>query len=1212
MKPDQSVFQVRWASQNLHQMPKYLGQAERERTPTQRLRLRLFLRVSRDILNCDFAACANFSVNVGGLYMKLCLYLAMVVLGAAPVWSQSYTASVRGAVTDASGAAVPGAKVVVTESDRGVQHTTVTDSLGRYVVTALPPGNYTLSVEASGFRKHVQASFPLTVQQQATIDVQLQVGDVTTTVDVEGTAPLLNTTISALGQVIENKYMIALPNIGRNPLSLIYLTPGVVGSAGRRGDTSTNFVANGARNSTSDVLVDGVTVTTVEQNSGITDLKYTPSVDAVQEFKMQTNFFSAEYGQTGGAVINMVTKSGTNEFHGTGFYFFRHSDLNANSWASNRAGNQRPFYRRDQLGGVLGGPVRKNKTFFFADYQYTRDKSPLAYTATFPTLEEREGDFSKTFQSNGRLIQLYDPFDTFINASGAVERRPIPGNIIPKSRFDPVAVKATSYFPKPNQVTNPITNTNNWFQQGINRGEGQQMDFKGDHNFSDSTRIYGRYSHSRSNGNPPNLFGEGNPAFTFNNGPSGTRTHSIVTDLTRTQSATTLWTLRYGLVYSSYFRNPMVPFDLTTLGLPQYMKDNANYLVFPTFAPEGYTDIGTEGWLIMDRQEGVHQISGSLTKIWRGHTIKSGAEFRQYFLDYLQPGYPSGQFSFSAQTTRRLLNVGDNFQGNGFASMLLGWGSGGQFHIDPKAFTRSRYMGYYVQDDWKITSKLTLNLGLRYEFDIPRWETLNRMSYWDLDAPAPIRVPGYDLRGVFRFVDDNRRSPFDGDYNNFSPRLGFAYALNRKTAIRGAWALLYQLSRSTVFGHTGAGFNVNASPVFTLDSGATLYARLNNPYPDGMLMPPGRSLGDRTFLGLGAGTIVPSNNRNPEYYSWNLSIQREVGWNAVLEVNYTGSRGAHLFVPFTSLTPLDPRYWGLGRTELQRQVPNPFYGQITNRLAVNLNRPTVQLFRLLRPMPHFDGASSGTSEPPVGNSFYHAMQVKYEKRFSHGLTFLGHYTWSKMIDDSSVTSGNVTWLGGTTSMQNPLNRKLEKSLSAHDIAHRLVLTGAYELPFGRGRAIGNRVNRWMDALIGGWEISGVYTAQSGNPLQIGLSGGNIWNGTQRPNLIGDPATTGPVSSRLNAYFNPAAFSRPDTDVFGTAPRYLNYRGPGIRTLDAALLKRWTVKEGQSFEFRLEASNATNTPIFADPAATYGAANFGQITGTKIGPRNVQLGFKYYF
>jgi hypothetical protein len=465
---------------------------------------------------------------------------------------QSFTAGLRGTVTDATGAAVPGAAVTVTEADRNVRHNTVTDESGRYVVTALPPGNYTLTVEAKGFRKFVQSTFPLAVQQQATMDVQLQVGEVSTAVEVTGSAPLLNTTISNLGQVVENRYIISLPNIARNSMSLTYMTPGVVGSGGRaNSDNNTNFVANGSRNSTSDVLIDGVTVTTVEQNSGITDLKFSPSVDVVQEFKMQTNFFSAEYGQTGGAVVNMVTKSGTNRFHGTAYDFLRHSDLNANNWFSNRGGRARPYYRRDQFGGVFSGPVIKNKTFFLGSYEYTKAKSPFSQTYTFPTLPQRDGDFSQTFNGSGQLMTIYNPFDTFVNAAGNIERRPFAGNVIPKAMFDPVALKALNYFPKPNQASTSITQTNNWYNEGIDQSSGHQMNFKGDHNFSEKNRITGRYSYVRGTGNPVNLFGEGNPAYTYNNGPSKSIAHSVVTEFTRAQSPTLLWSVRYGLTYST-------------------------------------------------------------------------------------------------------------------------------------------------------------------------------------------------------------------------------------------------------------------------------------------------------------------------------------------------------------------------------------------------------------------------------------------------------------------------------------------------------------------------------------------------------------------------------------------------------------------------------------------------------------------------------------
>jgi hypothetical protein len=1129
--------------------------------------------------------------------------------------AQSFTASVRGNVTDQSAAAVNSAKVTVSDSERGTNFATTTDETGRYAVTALPPGNYVLTVEAPGFKRFSSGIFTLTVQQQATVNASLQVGEISTTVEVEGSAALVNTTIANLGQVIENRYILQLPNLARNSMSLAYLTPGVVGAGGRRGDNSTNFVANGSRNSTADVLVDGVTVTTVEQNSGITDLKFSPSVDAVQEFKMQTNFFSAEYGQTGAAVVNMVTRSGTNDFHGTGYYFLRDEKLNANDWFSNRSGRALPAFHRDQFGGVLGGPAIKNKTFFFVGYEYTKQESPTSTTITVPTEMQRRGDFSQTFNASGQLMTIYNPFDTFTNASGAIERRPYAGNIIPQDKLNPIALKALSYLPLPNQEGARFTNTANWFGQGINSSNGHQMNFKGDHNFNANTRFGGRYSQARSSGNNPNLFGDDNPAY-WTGGPNRTLTHSLVSDLTRVINPTTVFTFRYGLTYSDFHRDPLVGygFDVTTLGLPANMRDTATHKVFPRWAPEGFQEFGTEPYWVMDRQEGVHHWAGSLTKVWGGHNIKVGGERRFNQLDYNQPGNPSGRFNFGRGITCRTLNTCAGNEGNGLATMLAGWATGSEYQIEPKSFSRSAYWGFYAQDDWKITSKLTLNLGLRYDFDVPRWETQNRYSYWDLDAQSPVSAPGFDTRGVIKFNDDNRRSPFNSDLNNWAPRIGFAYAATPKTAIRAGYGLFYQLSRATVFGRPGTGFTINSPVVWTTDSNATLNRQLSNPFPDGILQPPGRAEGDATLLGFGVGTIVPSNNRNPEYHSWNLSIQRELPLQSVLELNYTGSRGTHLFIPVTTLTPLAQQYWGMGRTALQAQVPNPFFGQITDARS-QLSGRTVQLFRLLRAMPQFDGANVGQSEPARGDSSYHALQAKWEKRFSHGLTALTHYTWSKMIDNASHASGNVSWLGGSTSLQNIWDLRGERSLSSHDVAHRVVITGTYELPFGRDRRFGSNVNRWVNWLAGGWNLSGMALMQSGMPLQVTQSGGNIWDGTQRPNLIGDPSTSGRMQDRLNGYFNAAAFLQPPIDVPGSAPRNLNYRGPGIKTLDAALLKSIPTVESQRIEIRLEATNVTNTPMFADPGGlSFGATNFGQITGLRsgVGPRNMQFGLKYYF
>jgi len=1126
-------------------------------------------------------------------------------------WSQSFTAGLRGSVTDASGAAVPGGKVVAIETDRNIPHNTSTDAEGRYTLTGLPPGAYTLSVEANGFKKFLQQKFSLAVQQQATLDVRLEIGDITSTVNVTEAPPLLNTTIANLGQVIDNKVILSLPNIARNSMSLAYLTPGVVGSGGRRGDNNTNFVANGSRNSTSDVLVDGVTVVTVEQNSGITDLKFSPSVDVVQEFKMQTNFFSAEYGQTGGAVVNMITRSGTNDFHGTGYYFLRDAALNANDWFANRAGRPLPAFHRDQYGGVLGGPVIKNKTFFFGAYEYTRQESPTSINISLPTSVQRNGDFSQTFNAANQLMVVHNPFSTQTNAAGAIVRTPFPGNRVPASMFDPISVKALSFVPQGNQPGAAITNLNNYFNQGINTSRAHQINSRVDHNFSDKTRLGGRYSNAISKGANPNLFGDGNPSY-FTGGVNETNTKSMVAELTRVHSATSIVTLRYGLTYSDFGRDPFFDtFDLTSLGLPQNMKASATNLLFPRFAPEGFQEWGTEGFWLMDRQEGVHHISGQWSKVAGAHNVKVGGEHRINQLDYLQPGFPSGRFAFGRGVTclERFTCPGN--QGNGLAAMLIGWTTGSDYHIEPKAFSRSKYWGFFLQDDWKVTRKLTLNLGLRYDFDVPRWEILNRYSYWDLNAQSRVRAPGYDTRGVVKFVDDNNRSPFDADMNNWQPRVGFAYAADSKTAIRGGYGLFYTLSRATVFGRPGTGFTINSPAIWSLDGNATLNARLNNPFPNGILQPPGRSQGDDTLLGFGVGTIVRENNRNPEYHSWNLSIQREVGWQSVFEMNYTGSRGTHLFMPVTTLSPLHPSNWGAGRDALTALVPNPFFGQITDTRSP-LSQPTIVRERLLRPMPHFNGTGVGTAEPARGDSNYHALQLKWEKRFSHGLSMLGHYTWSKMIDNVSHSSGNVSWLGGSTSLQNIWDLRGERSLSSHDIASRGVIAGSYELPVGRGRHFGSRMSRVLDWIAGGWNLSGMLLMQSGMPIQVTQSGGAIWDGTQRPDLIGDPSTKGRVQDRLTGYFNPAAFRQPLRDVPGTAPRNLNYRGPGISTLDAAILKNITTREGQRIEFRLEATNFTNTPMFGDPAGSFGAVNFGQITGARVGPRNMQIGLKYYF
>lgn len=1148
----------------------------------------------------------------------------------AAAWPQSFTASIRGVVSDSTQSAIPNAKVVVTSVDRNTSQETTTDGAGRYTFTALQPGNYVLDVEATGFSRYTRGNFVLQVQQQATLDIELTVGALTTAVTIEGQTALLNTANATLGQVVENKYILSLPLAGRAPLALVALTPGVTPSnLNPGGQSNTNFIANGTRNSTADVLLDGMTVANVEQNSGITNLEYQPSVDVVQEFKVQTNFFSAEFGNTGGSVVNVITKSGTNHLHGNGYEFHRNAALNANNWFSNRAGRAIPDFTRNVYGGTIGGPVviprlydGRNKTFFFFDYEGNKTNSATTRTVSVPTLLERTGDFRDTRGAGGRLITVYNPFSTYKAADGRTLRTPFPDNVVPKAMFSPIALKGLATYPNPTSDGVAYTHANNFFAQGVNVGEGNQMDIKLDHNFSEKSRFMSRYSVNWGTSVPAVLWGS--LADPFSNGDSHSRTQSFVFDYTRTQSPTTLIELRYGLLRQANYTDPKsLGFDQTSLGLPSLFL-TSGIKMFPNFAPEGYQFTGQVGYGLIGRGDDVNSLSASVTKLAAGHNLKMGGEARFYRLNYLQPGYPQGNFNFARSGTSEDPNRGDSFQGNAIASMLIGWTSGGQYHIDPWSSSASKYFGFYVQDDWKVTRKLTLNLGLRYDFDLPRTERYNRYSWFDFDAPSPLagKVPQYpNLKGQFRFADNGTRSPVDMDLNNVQPRFGFAYALNDKTAIRGGYGIFYTLSRGTVKGHTGSGFQTTSNIESSRDGGITQYASLDNPYPNGLTLPPGNTQGASTFLGLGIGTDSRP-NQNPQYQQWNFSIQRALPASSVVQVNYTGSKGTHLYFGggVTNVNLLDPRYWSLGRTQLNSLVTNPFYGVITNPLSA-LSAPTVTLNTLLRPYPQYAGGVSGAAKN-IANSSYHAVQFQYEKRFSKGLSILAHYTISKLIDDSSFSDGNVGWLGGVTDVQNPLDLRLEKAVSAQDVPQRLVITFSYQLPFGKGKAFGSGWGRGMNMALGGWEVNALMTFSSGFPLNSGsqfretpLQGGTLWNGVQRPNLIGDPRMPGSVKDRLNNYFNVNAFSRPAPDTFGTMPRTLpNYRSPGIRNADMAIFKNVAFTESKYVQLRLEAFNVTNTATFATPHMTYGASNFGVIDSYAggRGPRELQVAVKFYF
>jgi hypothetical protein len=1146
------------------------------------------------------------------------LSLALCLL-AGLSFGQSFTGSIRGTVTDSTQAAVPNAKVVATDVDRKVEYRTQADASGRYILPSLPTASYVLAVEAPGFRKFTRAAFRLEVQAQATVDIALTVGDVTTTVDVEASAPLLNTTSAALGQVIENKTIMSMPISGRNPLSLVALAPGITGSTG-----GTSFISNGVRNNSAEVMLDGAALTGIEQNGGVNEVKFNATVDVIQEFKVQTNYFSAEYGNSGGTIINMVSKSGTNQVHGVGYYFRTDSNMNANNWFSNSRGGTLVDSKRDNFGATVGGPVYlpklysgKNRTFFFGDYDRVKNLSATSQTGSVPTARQLLGDFSDTRNANGSLSQLYDPFNTILDASGATMRLPIAGNIIPMSRQNPIARAFNKYYPAENRPGNAFTRIDNWFAQGSTPSASNRADIKIDHNISEKQRISSRYGANWGWNGFANLTGNISHSAT----PGKNRNQNFTIDYTRSHNPNTVMTARAGVLRVASVRDPIsYGFDaVKELGVNPLIHASG-VKAFPLYNT-GYRSMGAAGFGIIHRYEDTFQFSGAITRIQGGHTIKAGAEFRLYHENYFQPDTPNGSFTFSRNQTAQNPLVASSSQGDGLASAFLGFGSGGTLSINHSTAQTAGYFGTFVNDDWRITNRLTLNLGVRYDFDIPRTDRFNRMNWLDLEAPAPVvadnpalkALYGDRLRGMMRFTDENKRTLYNGDWNNVQPRVGIAFALNNKTSIRAGYGVFYTISRHTVKGEIGNAFQAGSGIQWSLDSGRTQFATWENPWPVGLTTPPGRNAA--WFLGQGAGTPSPVDD-NPHYQQWNFSVQREVPGSGVIEANYVGTKGTHLYFGqgdvVSNLNPLYNNYWGIGRNALTANVTNPFYGVITNPLATAYNQPTIQLNRLLRPFAAYTSVGGYRASRNIANSTYHALQLKYEKRFSKGLSVIAHYTISKMMSDSDVSGSDVEWLPGGSSIQDYQNLRNEKSLSGFDVPQRFVGSFDYQLPIGRGRALGKSMNRVLDGVIGGWELSGIISAQSRTPLGITQSASTLWQGNQRPNLIGDPSKPGSVRDKLNSYFNVAAFSAVPADTLGSTPRYLaNYRGPNLINEDVTLMKNFRVTEAKSLQLRLEMYSATNSPQWGTPNTSFGGNTFGQITST-TGQRSVQVAVKFYY
>ena len=1141
--------------------------------------------------------------------------LVLALFAGCAMWAQ--TASLTGRVTDPSGAVIPGATVTVRAVATNISATAETTSEGYYTVPALVPGDYEISVVKQGFVTVKQTGLTLAVGQVARLDVQLKVGGVSDTIEVRAQAALLESESATLGQVIGNRQVSELPLLGRNSYALAMLVPGVRPSFGVNNlvidqISTVAYSINGGRANGNEFLLDGAPNSAASQNQPVINA----NPDMVQEFKVETNSFAAEYGRSTGGVFNVVTRSGTNAMHFSAYEFFRNDKLNANDWFANRSGTARAPFKFNQFGGTLGGPVSipkiydgKNRTFFFFNTEIVRFLQGQTFTATLPDPRHLTGDFSAARLADGRLVTIYDPASVAANPAGGFLRAAFPGNAVPGGRIDPVARNVSKLFPAPTVLNAPL-GAINYTRTGANEVPKDSYSIRGDHVFNTANRMFARYSYDNTPYNRAPVYGQDYRNIAPTAGPQIFRRWNAVVEDTHTFSPTLLATFRYSITRLINYRRPYSDkFNIESLGLPSYMRAGmGDPDSLPAMVLTGYTATSSVPNIVVGGIIGAtdlinfghptHSLQGSLSKSLSSHTLKFGAEYRVIQFNNQQVGDTGTNFNFSPQWTQGPNpNASSAVAGLSLATFLLGVPGGGVAPVPALAMT-SKYYGIYVQDSWKATAKLTINWGLRYEYEAPRTDRFNQLTNFDFKAASPLTGDGFAPRGGLTFVNTGGLPRFNAnpDRNNFGPRLGIAYKLTPKTVIRGGAGLFYS-GFTGIGGGAGpfgtSGYLATTSIVTSLD-GVTPVVKWSDPYPTGFNRPTGNSAGLSTLLGQAVGFFDRANYA-PKTAQWNLTVQRELPGSIVVEAGYAGNRGFGLF---------ENRQWNqlpdaaLAQGDALRQlVTNPFFGKI----AVGaLAQRTVARAQLLRPYPQFDTVTAMNSS--WANSNFHALQTKVEKRYVSGLTLMASYTWSKMMDYGIGPFAGETL--GASAFQNWNNLAAEFGTSTLDQTQRFIFNSVYELPFFKGQ------KGPVGKVLGGWQIGGIWSAFSGGPLGITSAVNNTFSqgGGQRPNWSGANAcVANPVPAR---WLDASAFSVPATYAFGNAPRTFNgCRSDRTDQVDMTLTKNTRFRERFNLQFRSEFFNIANSARFAPPNQAFGNPQFGVVTSMGNLPRIVQFGLK---
>ena len=1185
------------------------------------------------------------------------------------------TATISGTVTDPSGAVVANASVLLNSAEKGVLRSFTTDNTGRYLFSQLPPSTYILTVKAKGFQTYQQNGILLNAAESATQNIALAVGSEEISVSVTADASQLNTDNSNVAASIDAKQIVELPLNLRNVYGLATLNSAVgnttenqmlLGGGSNASDNADQDISfmnfGGGFFGTTAFMLDGSWDTDPEWGAVI----FVPSVDAVQEFKIQNNSFTAQYGWSTGNVINVVTKSGTNAFHGSAYEFYTNEKLNSLNYFA----NSQNALSRNQVGASAGGPLyipglyrQTNKTFIFGLFEHFQVSEPSQATYTVPDSKFLNGDFSEILgaasgqtDALGRPIlvgQIYDPrsghhvtagsadtYDPVSNPYGTgltatttgYVRNPIPGNILANLagyKADPVGANLLSYYPK----ATGSGLTNNLLVSGTLPGHSNEYNIRVDHNITDTMNAYFRYSYKEEfKTGAPNNWGN-DPA-----GPGNARPNNrwgMWAGLTKIFSPTFTLNATAGVqAWHETSDNQSFGFDPAgKLGLPSYVTQNSPLFPIVNVGSQSALGPGTNDQQAVTNHGPVGTVSTDFIKITGKHTLSFG--FTGVEQVDSQHNYYQTTLNFNGGfTSGPDPNKGSGVtSGNGVAEALLGVLDSGQVGTVYNPLVSNHLFGEYVQDDWKPTHNLTLNLGMRYELQTPDTYRHDVASIFNPNVLNPIStLAGRPYMGALQFLGPGNRYAYDTNFKNIAPRFGFSYQPTSRGVVHGGYGIFFPQSVTCCWPGDSDGFSAQTFVNGSLDGGITPNPNIStsNPWGGQYAQITGNKNGEFQQVGNGIGSVFRS-RPSPYVQQWMFGIQYALTPNDQLDVNYIGNRGIRM-VGGHGYNQLDPKYLSLGGNYLNTQAPNPMGAALAQletggtiaASSCNLDKATVPNGQLLSPYPQYCNAAVSQTNAPVGQSLYNALQATYNHRISKGLTALVSYTYSKFLDNvegnnSWSYNGPGNWGNGAA---NNYNLAAEKSVDAGDIPHALVASYTYQLPIGRGKSLGHDMGRAVDSVAGGWEISGIATFRKGIPIGIFGNDYNSWGGDPRPDVTGNVKA---AHQTLHEWFNTGAFKFADYGTFGTAPRYFsNLRGPGYQNWDTTIEKNWVFKDRMRAQFRFETFNTFNHPNFYAPnagstawqgcdpnASSTCGSGFGQVTAA-FPARSVQWAGKFYW